>query len=255
MHLCVVTALETPELEAVLKLPWDWKEREQRSDGTVYFDGRFSRAGETHKVVAASAPRMGMIAAAVLSTKMICEFRPKYIAMAGILAGIHGRCELGDIIAADPGWDYGSGKLHIKGGESMFSAAPHQIGLNSFIRGKLSLMARDTALLDEIRRAWTGPSQRNVLRMHLGPVASGAAVVANPSIVTDVMDQHRKLVGLEMETYGVFAAADEARLPQPKAFSIKSVCDYADADKDDDCQSYAAFTSAMALRFFMERFI
>jgi nucleoside phosphorylase len=63
------------------------------------------------KVVAASA-------AGVLSMKMIEYFRPKYLAMTGILAGMRGGSEPGDIVAADPSWDYGSGKRARQDGKS-----------------------------------------------------------------------------------------------------------------------------------------
>jgi nucleoside phosphorylase len=67
--------------------------------------------------------------------------------------------------------------------------------------------------------------------------------------------QHRKLVGIEMETYGVFAAGRECTLPQPKVFALKSVCDFGDEEKNDSWQHYAAFTSAQALRVFVEKFL
>jgi nucleoside phosphorylase len=91
--------------------------------------------------------------------------------------------------------------------------------------------------------------------MHLGPVASGASVVADPSFLEEVKLQHRKLLGVEMEAYGVLAAAEESPLPQPKAFSIKSVCDFGDENKNDQFQHYAAFTSASALKIFVERYL
>jgi hypothetical protein len=53
----------------------------------------------------------------------------------------------------------------------------------------------------------------------------------------------------------VYAAAQEASLPQPKVFSMKSICDYADEKKGDEYQAYAAFTSAHALRVFVETFL
>lgn len=253
VHLCIVTALHDPELTAILALPWEWEKKELPHDGTIYHLGHFRRSGETFEVVAASLPRMGMPAAAVQSAKMISAFRPRYLAMTGVLAGMPGQCDLGDIIVADPSWDYGSGKWRLQDGAPFFEPAPYQIGLNSFIRGKVALMAHDGSILDEIRRTWPGPKPTSALRMHVGPVASGAAVLAAPEIWEAVKPQHRKLLGIEMETYGVLAAADASPLPQPKAFSMKSVCDFAGPDKNDHFQAYAAFTSAQALRIFVER--
>ena len=249
--LCVITAVQDPELAAVLRLPWNWTYRDLPADGTVYHHGHFLRAGERKELIAAAAPRMGMTAAAVLSMKMIHAFRPRYLAMCGMTAGFRDKCEPGDIIAADPGWDWGSGKWRT----DVFCPAPHQIGLNSFLRGKLSHMARDERALDEIRHGWMGHKARTTLRMHLGPVASGAAVIAQAGIPELIKQQNRNVLGIEMETYGVFAACDECSLPQPKAFSLKSVCDFGDADKNDEYQDYAAYTSAAALQIFVERFL
>ena len=39
------------------------------------------------------------------------HFKPKYIFMAGICAGIEGPVKLGDIIVTEQSWDYGSGKI------------------------------------------------------------------------------------------------------------------------------------------------
>lgn len=255
VDLCVVTALEELELKAILDLPWNWKIIELPNDGTVYHHGEIKRDDRTLKVVAAAAPRMGMTASAVLSMKMISSFRPRYLGIAGILAGVKGECELGDIVVADPGWDCSSGKVLVKDGKPTFVSAAYQISLDSFLRGKLSLMAQDKALLDEIRRNWKGSPPKTVLSMHLGPVASSPAVLAYASISDLVKQQHRKLIGIEMETYGVFSAAEESSLPVPKPFSIKSVSDFADEEKKDDVRQYAAYTSAAAIKTFVEKYL
>ncbi len=246
--LCVVTALAKPELDAVLALPWQWEVHELSDDPTVYHKGRFNRADGSGEVIAAAAPRMGMQASAVLAAKMAITFRPRYLVMTGVLAGVQGECELGDIIAADPSWDYGSGKRTIRDGSPAFAAAPHQATLDPFLRGKLGRMAQDGPTLDRIRREWRGTPPQTILSMRLGPVASGAAVLEDPTVVDQIRAQHRKTLGVEMETYGVFVAAEESPMPQPRCFSLKSVCDFADPFKNNDHQAYAAYTSAAALR-------
>jgi CheY-like chemotaxis protein len=94
VDLCVLTAVHDPELSAVLALPWNWELFEVSGDSTQYRRGKFKKAGELRTVVAASAPRMGMPAASVLAARMIYNFHPRYLAMAGIAAGVRGRCEL-----------------------------------------------------------------------------------------------------------------------------------------------------------------
>jgi nucleoside phosphorylase len=253
--LCLVTALSSPELVAVLDLPWDWSSFEIPGEGTVFKKGRFRTAGRERKVIAAAAPRMGMTACSVLASKMIRYFRPRYLAMIGIAAGVRGACELGDILAADPVWDWGSGKWYREDGSPVFAAAPHQLAVNSYIKGKLVEFAQDAETFDEIRRSWRGPKPNTVLQLRIGPVASGASVLADVSKIEEIKAQHRKLVGIDMELYGLFGAADDAPVPSPKAFALKSACDFADDHKDDDLQSYAAYTSARALQIFMEKYL
>jgi nucleoside phosphorylase/CheY-like chemotaxis protein len=254
-YLCVVTALATPELSSVLQIPWSWEKHEIPGDPTIYYRGSVCKDGIGREVIVAAAPRMGMISTSVLAAKMIGTFRPRYLAMTGILAGISDRCSIGDVVAADPSWDWGSGKYYTDKGEHQFAAAPYQLDLNSFVRSKLSLLSNSASTLDEIRRGWPGKKADTILRMHVGPVASGASVLQDADIARSILKQHRKLVGIEMESYGLFAAGEEMPLPQPKVFSLKSVSDFADEAKTDEHQEFASYTSAMALKVFVERFL
>jgi nucleoside phosphorylase len=253
--LCLVTALADPELMALLDIPWNWSSFEIPGEGTVFKRGQFKTADRERTVVAAAAPRMGMTACSVLASKMIRYFTPHYLAMTGIAAGVRGECELGDIIAADPVWDWGSGKWYREKDSPVFAAAPHQLAVNSYIKGKLVEFAQDAETFDEIRRSWRGPKPNTVLQVRIGPVASGASVLTDISKTNEIKAQHRKLVGIDMELYGLFGAADDAPVPSPRAFALKSVCDFADEHKSDDLQPYAAFTSARALQVFMERYL
>ena len=57
---------------------------------------------------------------------------------------------------------------------------------------------------------------------------------------------NRKLLGIDMETYAVYYAAQNA-MNSPKFVSIKAVSDYANQHKNDDYQKYAAFISIQFL--------
>lgn len=57
-------------------------------DAQKYYETSFERDGKRLKVVTARQSEMGMTAAGVLTTKMIATFRPKYVIMVGIAAGI-----------------------------------------------------------------------------------------------------------------------------------------------------------------------
>jgi nucleoside phosphorylase len=78
--------------------------------------------------------------------------------------------------------------------------------------------------------------------------------LADAEAVNEIKSQHRDLLGIEMEAYGVYAAAAFASRPQPKAIALKSVCDFADADKNDSAQRFAAYMSAQVMRTFFDRY-
>src|ERR1022692_1828023 len=101
--LAIICALNSPELESVRRLGWAWTRIELANDHIPYYRGEYVRSGEGRVVHAAAAPRMGMTAAAVLATKMILAFRPRYLAMSGIAAGIRGRVGLGDVVVVEIG--------------------------------------------------------------------------------------------------------------------------------------------------------
>lgn len=253
----IITALPHTELEAVLQLPCEWEKYQEPDDDNIYHVGsiRISN-GETKSVIATCSPHMGMTAAAALTATVCLKFRPALIVMTGIAAGIKDRVELGDILIADPSWDWGSGKLTIKDNVPVFLSAPTQIPLDSSIRKKIQYLATNRTYLDEIYTEWRGGKRPpHDLRMHIGPVATGAVVLEDPETVALIKSQNRNTIGVEMEAYGVMSAAFYLGEWRPKVVAMKSVCDFADPEKGNEWQSYAAYTSAaMAFRFIRDHF-
>jgi nucleoside phosphorylase len=250
---CIVAALFDPELKAVLDLPWNWEAGDGFDGGSVYYFGTAKSEERDLRVVASFCPRMGMPAAAISTSKMISKFRPRYVIMVGILAGVGDSMDFGDVLIADPSWDYESGKRRVIGDSQKFEAAPHQIDLPPALRGRIDKMIGEIDNLDKIRRGWIGSRINHSLKVRRGPVASGAAVLEDQRVVREIKAQHRKVVGIEMETYGVMLAALEASEPRPESISVKSVCDFADQDKSDDFQAYASYTSARVMAELVEK--
>jgi nucleoside phosphorylase len=247
----IITALQTPEFESILDLPGNWQAVKLANDSTRYYKGFFHNSEKSLSVIAACAHQMGMPAAAVLASKVIAQFRPRYLAMTGVAAAVRGgHAKLGDILIADQSWDYTSGKYKIVADSQVFEPDPRSIPLSVDVKEALQNLQRKNAFLAEFDRDWRGARPEGPLRMHIGPVASGSAVVQDERIVEMIQAQSRKLIGLDMETYGVFFAAENCTRPRPSAISIKSACDFADMAKADETQAYAAFTSARYLYHF-----
>jgi len=253
--LLLVTALQKPEMTAVRKLKWDWEAEEPFDSTTFISRGRFKSGEQEYKVISACPSRVGMVSTAVLSAKLIALLRPRVCAMVGICAGVRDKTKLGDILVADPTWDYQSGKrVRDAASATQFSIAPHQLCLSEELRARADVLRGDHQTLAAIRTEWPSPPSHE-LRLLIGPVASGSAVLADGATAIEVQRQQRNLIGIEMELYGLFAAGATAGRPAPMVIGMKSVCDFADPDKADDMQEYAAFTSARAVQVYFERFM
>jgi len=199
---------------------------------------------------------MGMVTTSILATQMIELFRPKYLTMTGIAAGIVGETELGEVIVIEHSWDYNSGKIKTtKDGSRKFDVDMRQESLDRDLYNKMLILQNDKDYLNQVYINYQGTKPKTYLEISIGSIASGAAVIANDNIIEDIKTQARKLKGIEMEAYGLFSAAHYATNPKPKPLVIKSVCDFADENKNDDIQDYAAYTSAQILYEFTLRYL
>jgi len=255
LDLCVVTALRDPEHSAVNKLPWKWEAAEPVDDATFVRRGRITGRDRDYTVVSACAPRMGNVAAALITSRVITTFRPRFIVMAGICAGIRRKVNPGDVVLFSPRWEWASGKVvPDKDLGSYLQPAPHQIPIADFILARAEELKADSRFWLEVHEGF--PDKPEVLpKLVIGPGASGPSVIASSDYAESIKAQHRTITAIDMESYGVAAAADAAVAPKPVAFSMKSVCDFADEEKDDAFQQYAAYTSATTIRRFFERYI
>jgi nucleoside phosphorylase/CheY-like chemotaxis protein len=253
-NICVVVALQD-ELDAVLANGWDWKELAVAGDGTVYHGASYETSAERRSAVVGKSSNMGMPAACVLATKMIMTFHPHTLAMTGICAGDGDQVALGDVVVGNPVWDYGSGKHVEVDGTSRLIPAPYQLGLSSRVRGAVERLCLDSDFCHRIHKQFVGAKPRAAGKIHVGPMASGSAVVANAQVFENVQkSQHRKLLGIDMEAYGVMCAANDAPSPQPDTVVIKGVSDFADRAKSDSHRIYASYSSAAVLTALCERY-
>src|SRR5699024_1900529 len=128
-------------------------------------------------------------------------------------------------------WDYGSGKWKGEEGknEQTFLPDPNYISISA---GLQSLFMKNyDNVLREIRVKWNKETRQNINidnHLRIGPLASGAAVIQNEEVLHKYIEPYqRKVLGVDMETYGVYYACENAFEPVPEFFSIKAVSDYA----------------------------
>jgi nucleoside phosphorylase len=253
VDLGIIVALEDEELKSIRALDGNWTEIEVAHDHARYFSGRFEQNHRSVTVVAVAAPKMGMPPAAIAASKLIQSFRPKYLAITGICAGVRGKANIGDILIADPCFDWGSGKW-VRDPETTdlkFRPAHYPWRLDERLRSGARKLADEDGFLSNLHSAF--PSDRRPAappRVLIDAMASGGSVLQAASLMDDLKEQHKNLVGVEMESYAVFTAAEYAATPRPLCISIKSVCDFGDETKEDNAHEYAAYTSARFLYHF-----
>jgi nucleoside phosphorylase len=244
----IVCALEQPEFEAVKEAfggQSAWREIGEARYTHVYRETSLqTKSGKTLRVVATASTSMGLTAAAIATTQLIMQFRPRLVAMIGIAAGTRsGNKQFGDVLVADPSVDYNSGKVVDVGGIREFLPDPYPIGLNARLRSVLQKYSSNPSVFIDIRKRWKGATPAGANRLHIGPLGAADQVIDDPARVLEITKNWRKLVGVEMEAYAVYRACHESPEPKPRMVSFKAVCDFA-AEKTDSWQSYAAFTAA-----------
>lgn len=248
--IAIITAVSV-EQKAVLNLPVGWTKCNVPYDSQTYHVAEIDIEDKKLRLVLACQRIMGMTAAATTTTKVINYFNPHYVVMVGIAGGRKDEVNIGDVIIASSSYDYGSGKwkCNEETGQREFEADPDMINISTEMLNIFSGNFRE--LLDKLREQWRIDARQDVKvasQIHIGPLASGAAVVQVPDILKNYIKPHvRKFKGIDMETYGVYYACRESFKPRPEFVAIKSVSDYADSEKGDDYQEYCAFLSANIL--------
>ena len=87
-------------------------------------------------------------------------------------------------------------------------------------------------------------------------MACGSAVVANRAIIEKQIQSFMPdTIGLDMESYGIYYTAQNATFPKPKAIVVKSICDYADSEKSDKYQKFAAYNSSLFTKELIEKYL
>lgn len=253
LDVLVLTALRSPEMDAVHRIPWTWEAERPIDDVTFIREGSFSSRGKPLSVCTAVAHRMGLVPMALTAGKLISKLKPRLVVMPGICAGVRGRVELGDVVFAELSWDYQVGKHHVQADSiSSFAIEPYAIPSASSVSAKIDQLSRDDELWAGIAKEWV--ERVRPPRLIRAPMASGSSVLADAAVTELIVHQQRKVAAIEMEAYAMYAAAEFATSPRPVAIALKAVCDFADSSKDDAVQPYASYVSAQAMRVFLERY-
>lgn len=251
VDVCVLSALKNPELENVLSTwPLEVEAEELLDSNVICRPGKCDFGTGSKRVVCAYPSQMGPISATHAATSLLRNFKPRLMIMTGICGGFKDEANIGDIVVADRSWDWQSGKW--ADGGTLLAAPDHREPSNELVAHARTIPA---ATLAEIEKKFHGPKPATRSRVVVGPMVTGSSVVASADIQKAFRNQHRKMVGIDMECYAVYYATAMSDGPATKTICIKGVSDLADREKSDNFQNYCSHMSAgvgfeVAARYF-----
>jgi nucleoside phosphorylase len=236
VDVAVICALQI-EREAVCRaLGLTRREHRVMVDERRYWRGVRSFGGRGFDIVVAQLPDMSNTPAAVWTTQVIHQFRPRAMLFIGIAAATSSRQRLGDVVVGKAVYYEESGK--------------------QTAQGKLhdpDVIRADQKLLDVARSAtrWSGrfwmprPDRSNdkVAEVSIGVIVSGEEVIADEARRDAIKNRKRSASAIEMEGYGFSYAALQST-STVKHLVIRGLCDYANAKKNDKWHPYAAAAAA-----------
>ncbi|MGP5213709.1 phosphorylase family protein [Psychrobacter immobilis] len=203
-------------------------------------------AGRTGVIV--KCPRMGLVDAAITSSRAIEIFQPQIICMSGICAGVKGEVDIYDLVIPEICYQHDSGKWTLDG----LVGEPYSVPLDYDLSIKLKSIVVMDSFKDsimkglKIKRSQIPQDLEEIsISTKLGVASSGSTVVADETMNSNVSNQHRKVIAFDMENYAVYEAARLAS-SSPIFFSIKSVVDNGNILKNDSYQELACTIAAKA---------
>lgn len=229
-----------PELKQVLAGPG--------SSRSYYRGSVVTALGGAYRVVATLLPSIGNLEAAHATADLIRDWSPRFVVVNGIAGGLSRlHQDFGDIVVSDSIVYYELGKVRGGGVERRNRHFPSD---RTLIGGMLNLTGSEWRKRLPPRPDGKAPTE--VLpRIHVGPIASGEKVIAAVEEADRLRVDQPNLIAVEMESAGVASAAFSA-LKQVGYLTVRAICDFADAKKDNSWQEYAAGAAASCLRAFLE---
>jgi len=208
----------------------------------TYYQGQISvpATGERYEAVVVMLLGMGNDEAAVSTVRVVERWRPAYVVMVGIAGGVPGKVGFGDIVVADFVYYYELAKRTPKGEQRR----AQQFSSDRLLYGR-ALAYESSEWRGDITIALPGTTQVDVPfpKVHFGAIGSGEKVIADSRTLARLLGECPRLLAVAMEGAGVARAA--AQQPhRPLFLEVRGICDYADEQKNDDWQLFAAEAAA-----------
>ncbi len=209
-------------------------------------------------------PRYGPQEMTLHLSHVLEECQPRIAIMTGICAGDAQHVRLGDLVVAERTFTYDTGKFTLdEQGRSVHEHDTMTYQLDANILQFLGLFDKWKPLITTLERPPSPPEQRKEhdiqmpkerreITCHLKAMASGSAVRADHPF-KDVRVPVRGAVAIDME--GAAFGSVMSHHPLIRWLVVKSVCDYADQNKNDVYHDYAARASALYALSFIRAYV
>jgi nucleoside phosphorylase len=202
-----------------------------------------------HDVAIIRSIGMGLVDAAITTTRALCHFRPRLVVMIGVCGAVAAKAKIGDVIVANPAFHYQFGAFD-----------------DGFLRHELKTIPLKDQLtevadtftaeaFDRLRS--TFDSERELRppkpsRMIIAPMACADLVVKDPRKIKEADEAERKTTGVDMESYAVMRTC--RAINDVPCIIIKAVQDVM-AEKTDDYRRYAVDLATAVLLGIMPRLV
>lgn len=187
-------------------------------------------------------PKMGLVDAAIGTSRIMENFSPKVAFMSGICGG-SSETEMGQLLFTDFCWEYQSGKWIADG----FQSNPYQSSISEKLKVDISFyLNSNPEILRNFEENITDLDRpSNASKPKVAIFSSGSAVVASTAQMEKIKVQHGKVKGIDMEIFAFHRCMNLLENPT-QHFSCKVVVDKADEAKDDHLHEYGCAVSATA---------
>lgn len=211
---------------------------------------------------------MGMAPAAAMASQAITTFRPRLLSMLGMCCGFdHSRCAsprrmMDAIIVREVAcWEEGRYVEEANSASEFKNRAKARL-VDDVIRADIERAVEagvdrlapslrkfaETAAYKRIRAHFGEDRVRAVPDVQFAPIVSGSSVIADAAMVEEILERNPKALGLDMELYGVYTAAEKINGARPSVIGIKGVADHGTKDKDDAAQKQASLLSTVVFK-------
>lgn len=232
----IISALEK-ELEPILEMidsPLKPQNTEE-IDGRKYF---IYEVSSTLTVICTSFLGMGQINAALAVKDAVNYYGVSKVILTGICGGIDREMKYGDIIISDQIVDYELAKIKSDDLQVRWNVYRSDFDLVQSMR-----MFKSDRWSSYLKRLFPDPKYKKP-NVYSGIVLSGNKVIANNEEIKRFTKTWAKALAVEMEASGIAAALYQMK-NAPSFVMVKAICDFADSEKSDDWQEYAAYAAAI----------